>query len=77
MRGGRAWEFGACRSFSKCFLIDFFSLFVYFWLPWVFVAAHRLSLVTASGGYSLVAGHRLLIAVVSLVVEHRLWMRGL
>ena len=25
----------------------------YFWLCWVFVAAHRLSLVAASGGYSL------------------------
>ena len=27
-------------------------LFIYFWLHWVFVAAHRLSLVVASGGYS-------------------------
>ena len=26
-----------------------------FWLQWVFVAAQRLSLVAASGGYSLVA----------------------
>ena len=32
----------------------FFNLnvFVYFWLRWVFVAAHGLSLVAASGGYS-------------------------
>ena len=30
----------------------FFYLFIYFWLCWVFVAAHRLSLVAASGGYS-------------------------
>ena len=30
------------------FLINLF----YFWLRWVFVAAHRLSLVVASGGYS-------------------------
>ena len=29
------------------------NLFVYFWLRWVFVAARRLSLVAASGGYSL------------------------
>ena len=28
-------------------------LFIYFWLCWVFVAAHRLSQVVASGGYSL------------------------
>ena len=28
-------------------------LFIYFWLRWVFVAACRLSLVAASGGYSL------------------------
>ena len=28
--------------------------FIYFWLGWVFVAAHRLSLAAASGGYSLV-----------------------
>ena len=28
-------------------------LFIYFWLHWVFVAAHGLSLVVASGDYSL------------------------
>ena len=32
--------------------ILFIYLFVYFWLIWVFVAAHGLSLVAASGGYS-------------------------
>ena len=40
-----------------------------FWLCWVFIAAHRLSLVLASRGCSLVAVFRLLIAVASLVVE--------
>ena len=35
-------------------------LFIYFWLHWVFIAAHRLSLVAA---------HGLLIAVASLVAE--------
>ena len=47
-------------------------LFMYFQLHWVFVAAHRLSLVAANGGNSLVAvcGH--LIAVASVVAEHRL-----
>ena len=44
----------------------------YLWLCWVFVAACGLSPVMASGGYSLVAVCGLLIAVVSLIVEHRL-----
>ena len=35
-------------------------------------AAHELSLVLASGGYSLVLEHGLLIAVASVVAEHRL-----
>ena len=39
----------------------FFFLFI--WLCWVFIAAHRLSLV---------AVHGLLIAVASLVADHRL-----
>ena len=46
-------------------------LHVYFWLCWIIVAACGLSLAAASGGYSLVAAHRLLVAVASLV-EHRL-----
>ena len=29
------------------------NLFIYFWLHWVFVAAHGLSLIAASEGYSL------------------------
>ena len=32
--------------------MDFCFFYIYFWLFWVFVAAHRLSLVAASGGYS-------------------------
>jgi hypothetical protein len=57
--------------------IYFLKLFIYlflfnFWLPWVLVAAHRLSLVVVSGGYSLVVVHRLLIAAASLVAEYRL-----
>ena len=40
-----------------CFLSSFtflkkINLFIYFWLHWVFVAAHRLSLVAESRGYS-------------------------
>ena len=34
------------------FFFFLFSLFVYLWLCWVFVAAHGLSLVAASRGYS-------------------------
>ena len=45
--------------------------FLLFWLRWVFVAACGLSLVAASGSYS-VAVHGLLIAVASLVAEHGL-----
>ena len=41
----------------------FIYLFIYFWLRWVFVAAQ---------GLLLVAVHGLLIAVASLVAEHRL-----
>ena len=43
-----------------------------FWLHWVFVAAHGLSLVVVSSGYSLVVVLGLLSAVASLVVEHGL-----
>ena len=48
-----------------------FLIPIYFWLPWVFVAALRLSLIAASRGYSLVAVCGLLIVVTSLL-EHRL-----
>ena len=41
-------------------------------MHWVFAATLRLSLVVASGSYSLVAVHRFLIAVAFLVAEHRL-----
>ena len=43
--------------------------FIYFWLSWVFVAVYGLSLVVVSGGYSLVAVGRLLIAGASLAAE--------
>ena len=43
----------------------------HFWLCWVFLGILRLSLVTASRGYSLAAVHWLLTEVASLVVEHR------
>ena len=63
----------------------FKELFIYFWLHWVCVAACGLCLVDASRGYSLVAMHRLLVAMASFIVEHKLlvwrlqqlWVRGL
>ena len=48
----------------------FFLILIYFWLCWVFIAVHGLSLVAMGGGYSLIAVHVLLIAVTSLVAEH-------
>ena len=34
------------------FILNVFILLIYFWLRWVFIAAHRLSLVATSQGYS-------------------------
>ena len=50
----------------------YFFFFNLFWLCWVFVAARRLSLVAASGGYCLVLLPGLLVAMASFVAEHRL-----
>ena len=47
-------------------------LFIDFWLCWVFMAVRGLSQVVASSGCSLLEVLRLLIAVASLVVEHRM-----
>ena len=49
----------------------FLNKLVNFWLYWVFVGAHGLSLVAASKSYSLAEARRLLITVASLVAEHR------
>ena len=61
------------RSFF--FLATFFlvNLFIclFFWLCWVFVAAHGLSLVASSGGFSY-CGARALGARASVVAEHKL-----
>ena len=48
---------GVILNWTLCLLfffnfINLFTYFIYFWLHWVFVAAHWLSLVAASGGYS-------------------------
>ena len=47
--------------------------FVFFWVVLGLCCYMDFSLVVESRGYSLVEVHRLLIVVVSLVAEHRLW----
>ena len=54
------------------YLLFLKKLKIYFWLPWVFLAACGLSLVELSSGCSLVKLHRHLIEVASLAAEHRL-----
>ena len=58
--------------------MSFFFLCIYLWLRWVFHCYTGFSLAAVSRGYSLfiVAVHRLLIAVASLIVEHRLQGAG-
>ena len=51
-------------------MIFFNDLYFYFWLCWVFMAERGLSLVVESGGYSLVAVHKL------LTMERRLSICG-
>ena len=44
-----------CRQLSFFFFVFYkfyFIIYLFFWLHWVFVAAHGLSLVAVSGGYS-------------------------
>ena len=59
----------SASQFLKNYL---YYLFVYFWLCWVFVGGAGFSLVVASDVCALVEVHSLLIAVASLVAEHRL-----
>ena len=50
----------------------FKNVYLFIWLPWVFIATSGLSLAEASRGYSLAAAHQLLVVVASLVAEHKL-----
>ena len=50
---------------------NFVCLF-YFWLCWVFITACSVFPIVASGDYSLIVVCRLLIAVASLVAQHKL-----
>ena len=58
-------------EYKLLILLPFLKKCIYFSVHWVLVAACRLSLVVASGGYSLVAEHGLLIATASLTAEHQ------
>ena len=60
--------FTALWTSSKLFLNNF----IYFWLHRLFGATCGLSLVVANRGYALVAVPGLLIAVASVIAEHRL-----
>ena len=55
------------------FYLLILKIFIYFWLHWIFIAAHGLSLVAASRLYPLVVVLGLLIAAVSLVMGCGLW----
>ena len=69
----RAWRIRcACQASHLLSFYLFIYLFIYFWLCWVLVAKRGLSLVVASRSHSLVADLGFLIAVASLVSEHRL-----
>ena len=54
-------------QYLTIFLYNFIHLFL---VLWVFIVAHRLSLVVGSRGKSLVVVGWLLTAVASLVLEH-------
>ena len=74
------------QEFSECMWDDFyvvlgltvtylyflFLILLIYWLHWVFVAAHSLSLVAGGRGYSLAAVCGFLTVVASLVAEHKL-----
>ena len=58
-------------------LFLFINLFIYFWLPWIFVAACALFSSCGERGLLFIAVRGLLIAVASLVAEHGLQACGL
>ena len=49
---GRFFTAEPPENSSHVHFINLFILFIYFWLCWVFVAVHGLSLIVVSGGYS-------------------------
>ena len=61
-----------CRLQGPLISLNFLHSIFFFWLRWVSVAAHGLSLVAASEGLLFIVMCGLLTAVASLVAEHRL-----
>ena len=59
-------DYVTCVHLSKLFK-------VYFWLRWVFVAVHGVSLVAESRGYSLAAACGLLTAWLGALLPHDIW----
>ena len=51
---------------------EYYFLFIYQWLCWIFIAVQGLSLVVVSVGYSVIVALGLLV-LASLVEELRLW----
>ena len=60
------------RKCSNFILFFFINLFIYFWLRWVFIAACGLFSSCGEQELLLVVVRGLLIAVASLIEEHRL-----
>ena len=60
------------QMYCPLFFFNLFYLFIYFWLHWVFVAEPGLFSSCGEQGLLFVVVCRLLIAVASLVAEHRL-----
>ena len=69
-RGGGKGNLGRSERVALTYI--HYQIYLFIWLHWVFVAACGLSLVVASRGYSFIAVCKLLIAMASLVAEHRL-----
>ena len=67
-RARDVWRCVTTRNQPSVWAFFFFNLFL--GLHWVFIDSRGLSLVAAIKSYSLAAVHRLLIAVVSLVLRH-------
>ena len=81
---GVQWGFLSCFNYCSCFnsWLPLHNLFIYSSLQRVFVAACGLSLVAASGGYSLLVVRGLLIVAASLLWSmgsraQELWHTGL
>ena len=79
-QGSSNFEFIFVYGMRKCsnFILFFFiNLFIYFWLRWVFIAACGLFSSCGEQELLLVVVRGLLIAVASLIEEHRLQEHGL